>query len=205
MSLKDRILESPLGYELWSGPLNRPKVAAIRRLMERAGKSHGSFLDVGCGPGSNSQYFGSDGGYLGIDINPAYIQQAQRKFPALKFAVGDAASLDLGERKFDVVLLNSLVHHLDDEQARALMSGLHHLVSPGSIVVVQEPLIPLPQEWFMRMLMQSDRGKHFRHLGQWQKLFMDSGYALAQEEFYRIPLFGLDGWKMYSVMLRVAR
>ena len=55
-----------------------------------------SVLDVGCGFGDFFGYLSRDRGmsvrYTGIDINPALIDIARRKYPAAAFAVGDAQS-----------------------------------------------------------------------------------------------------------------
>jgi SAM-dependent methyltransferase len=199
--LKDSILESPLGYRLWSAPLIAPKIAAINSLLQKAGKTQGRFLDVGCGPGSNSPFFGAYFNYLGVDINPAYIQQAQHKHPSMKFAVADATALALEGLAFDVVLMNSLIHHLDDSGARTLLESLRPQLNPGGVVIAQEPLIPQQGEWFKHRLMRADRGKYFRQLTAWHQLYTSSGYTIAAEEYYTIRLLGVPGWNMCSTML----
>jgi SAM-dependent methyltransferase len=205
MSVKNRILESPLGYALWSSSFIGAKVRAIRSVLRGVNRPGGTFLDIGCGPGSNSPFFGHDYDYLGVDINPAYIATARRKFPSMKFAVGDATRLELTGRKNDIVLINSLIHHLDDEGALSLLTALHGQLNADGVVVVQEPLIPDAGEWFMRLTRRMDRGAHFRTLEHWRQLYRQSGYSLALEEFYQIKLFGIAGWKMHSVLLRPAR
>jgi SAM-dependent methyltransferase len=205
MSLKDSILESSLGYGLWSASFIRPKIEAIRALLRNVGKPTGSFLDIGCGPGSNSPHFGHDYDYLGVDINPAYIDTAQRKHPTMKFAVGDATQLNVTGSPFDIVLINSLIHHLDDAGARSLLIAVQPLLKPDGVITVQEPIVPEPGEWLVAALMRLDRGKHFRSLDHWRQLYQDSGYTIAQEAFYPINLLGRQGWKMHSVLLKPTR
>jgi SAM-dependent methyltransferase len=203
MSLKDRILESSWGYSLWSAAFIQPKVDAVRGMLKSAGKRGGAFLDVGCGPGSNSVFFGGDFDYLGVDINPDYIAKATTKFPDMAFAVRDATELSLEGRSFDVVLINSLVHHLDDAQTGVLMTQLREVLRPGGVIILQEPLIPSSRQWFMRVLMRMDRGKYFRDLEHWQGLYQEAGYSIEREEHYFISMLGVRGWSMYSAMLRL--
>src|SRR4051794_35758133 len=82
LMLKEKILESSLGYALWSAPVNRPKIDAIRQMLQKCGK--GKVLDVGCGPGTNAEIF-ADWDYVGIDLNASYIENARSKFPAMRF------------------------------------------------------------------------------------------------------------------------
>ena len=173
MSLKNKILESPLGY--------------------------------GCGPGPNSPFFGPVHDSLGVDINPAYIETAKRKYPTMKFAVGDATRLDVSGRFFDIVLINSLLHHLDDDGTLTLLTAIKQLLRPDGVIAVQEPLIPHSNEWFIRLMMKMDRGKHFRTLDRWRHLYSESGYEAASEEFYQIKILGITGWRMHSVLLRPIR
>src|SRR6478672_7111989 len=105
--LKEKILESSLGYALWSAPVNRPKVDAIRQMLQKCGR--GKVLDVGCGPGTNAEIF-ADWDYVGIDLNASYIENARSKFPGMRFVHGDATALDLKDERFPVILINSLMH-----------------------------------------------------------------------------------------------
>jgi trans-aconitate methyltransferase len=201
MPLKDRILESPLGYALWSAPLNQPKVEAIRLQLKAAGKTGGRFLDIGCGPGSNSKIFGTDFDYLGIDINPAYIAEARCRYPSMKFEATDARSLNLGNQTFDVILMNSFLHHLGDNECVALMKGLLPVFSSSSIVIVQEPLVPEAPFMFAKLMMKLDRGGHFRALEHWRRIIEGSGFNVIRDDFYSIRLAGFIGWQMYSATL----
>src|SRR6476661_2658092 len=156
--LKEKILESSLGYKLWSAPVNRPKVEAIGRMLSKCGK--GKVLDVGCGPGTNAEIFeGWD--YVGVDLNAQYIADAQRKYPNKRFVHGDATALGLAGEKFPVILINSLMHHLNDSECSQLLTGIKPIMAADGSVIVQEPLTPASDQRLMRFLMNQDRGDHF--------------------------------------------
>lgn len=77
-SLRDKVLERRLVYGLWQAPFAEAKLAPA--LAHNDLSQVRRVLDVGCGPGTNSQHFlGTD--YLGIDINEEYIRHAQSRYP----------------------------------------------------------------------------------------------------------------------------
>lgn len=198
--LKEKILESSLGYALWSAPVNRPKVIAIKHMLQKCGK--GKVLDVGCGPGTNAEIF-TDWDYVGIDLNPSYIENAKLKFPGKRFLHGDATTLDLGGEQFPVILINSLMHHLNDSECAQLLEGIKPILAENGAIIVQEPLTPSKDQILMRFLMNQDRGDYFRPLADWKAIFERSGLAIATEDFYEMKLaYLVTGWKMYSVLLK---
>lgn len=201
-NLKNLILESPVGYAIWSEPFNRPKIDAIGRMLRRSGKDKASILDIGCGPATNADCF-TGWKYLGVDLNPEYIKVAASKFPHLNFAVADAAKLDLDGEKFDVVLINSLMHHLNDAECDDLLRGIKPALNENSVIIVQEPITPGKRKRIMRFLMKQDRGDYFRPLEEWKKVFQANGYQIMAEEFYPLKLARLIvGWQMYSALLK---
>lgn len=204
-NLKDRILQSPLGYAIWSEPFNRPKIHAIERMLKRCGRENGRILDVGCGPATNAAFF-SKWDYLGVDLNPEYIKVAKTNFPGMRFEVADAAALELNGEKFDVVLINSLMHHLNDAECGELLSGIRHTLGSDSAIIAQEPITPDENKRLMRFLMKNDRGDHFRTHDEWTNIFHDNNYEIASEEFYPMKIARLVvGWQMYSVLAKNIR
>src|SRR5262245_6399808 len=114
-----KLLERPRVYLAWQRPFVASKLGPVWRHNDRA--SIRRVLDVGCGPGTNSAEFaGLD--YLGVDINPAYIAHARRTSGGT-FAVADVQSESIpGRGTYDFVLVNSLLHHLDDESVSSLLA-----------------------------------------------------------------------------------
>ena len=83
----------------------------------------GKVLDVGCGPGSIYPYL-PEVDYTGIDLNPKHVEHARALYgDRARFLVGDASSDLQGEAgTFDLVVASALLHHLDDDQARGMLS-----------------------------------------------------------------------------------
>ncbi|MFN2412010.1 MAG: trans-aconitate 2-methyltransferase [Pyrinomonadaceae bacterium] len=200
-TLKERILESSFGYSLWSASVNGQKIAAVRRMLARSGKSGGRVLDVGCGPATNVELL-KDWDYVGIDLNPNYIESARAKFPQKRFEVGDATRLAITGEQFDLVFINSIMHHIDDAGCRSLVASTLPLLAAGGVVIVQEPLVPDDGQNLQKFLMKHDRGDYFRTHERWRDLFAEGGLRIAAEDVYPIKIAGvLIGWRMYSALL----
>jgi SAM-dependent methyltransferase len=200
MNLKESLLENPLVYGLWSKPLDAQKYVALRQILPNVEGLR--VLDVGCGPATNTSWFDANG-YFGIDYNPAYIELASKRFPERSFAVQDAAALDLGGRQFDLVLVNSLLHHLTDDQGRSMLKSFTPALAPNGFVILNEPLIPPRGSWFKELMMKGDRGAFFRSYPQYLDLFAPA-YAVAAEHPYDMRLLGLAGWSMMVFKLALS-
>lgn len=76
-----------------------------------------SVLELACGSANDYRAFADFGlapflDYLGIDLNPKNVANARRRFPAVRFAVGNAMSTGQADRSFDVVIASDLFEHL---------------------------------------------------------------------------------------------
>jgi ubiquinone/menaquinone biosynthesis C-methylase UbiE len=98
-------------------------------------------LDVGCGIGAVAHAIASakKGRVIGVDLNEASIAFAKKHFqlPNLEFRVMDATR-DSMERKVDVVVLSSLLEHIDDRIG--LLKDLISTVQPR-VVLVRVPML----------------------------------------------------------------
>ena len=80
----EKILEVPFVYSTFSKNLTAQKITHMAQMLPATEGL--AVLDVGCGPGVNTQLFLSSA-YSGVDINPKYITAAQKKIPDCKFMV----------------------------------------------------------------------------------------------------------------------
>lgn len=65
----------------------------------------GKVLDVGCGYGRLSEWFGD---YTGIDFSPEFISEAKRIYPGKNFIVGDIKQMPYGDKEFDWAICVSI-------------------------------------------------------------------------------------------------
>lgn len=91
-----------------------------------------SVLELGCGTGDLLASLEPRYG-VGIDLSPRMVERAREKFPHLTWLIGDAESLDLGQR-FDYIILSDLLGHLED--IWATFRGLHCVSGPETRIVI---------------------------------------------------------------------
>jgi ubiquinone/menaquinone biosynthesis C-methylase UbiE len=77
-----------------------------------------SVLEIGCGNGYYGEVLATmlSGGvnYTGLDYSKSMVESASKRYPDLRFQVGDAAALDFPSQSFDIVFNGvSLMHILE--------------------------------------------------------------------------------------------
>lgn len=186
-----RAIEQPLVYRLSQAPLAERKFAPILRHNDLSRVAH--VLDVGCGPGTNAHHFPATG-YLGLDINPAYVEYA-RKRHGRNFVVADLADhIPTDGSRPDFVLVNSFLHHVDDEDVRKILSRLSELMAADGRLHVLELVLPRRPS-LARLLARLDRGAYARPLERWHQLFSERFEPLIFER-YRLGVAGMAFWNM---------
>jgi len=98
-----------------------------------------SVLEVGSGTGDLLAATQPRRG-VGVDISGGMIRLAQKKHPNLEFRLGSAENLDLGEEKFDYILLSDLTSFLFD--IRLAFKRLRKACHPQTRIVLH---------WYSRM------------------------------------------------------
>lgn len=186
------ILDVPVVYSLWQAPFVRQKVAPF--LEHNNPAEMGRVLEIGCGPGTNAPMF-RQADYVGIDLNPAYVESARRRY-GRTFICGDASKFELpaGE-PFDVVFINSLLHHLDDEAVSATMDRASQALRPGGKIHILDLLLP-EEKSLARYLAQADRGGFARALAAWEDLLTARFEAEIMNPF-SVRALGTACWKMF--------
>lgn len=184
-------MENTLVYRIWQAPFAEKKLAPV---LARAdlGKIR-RVLDVGCGPGTNARHF-IHHDYLGVDLNPAYIRNAEKRFGP-HFRVADVTTMHLEPGQgWDMILVNSLLHHLPDEAVDRLLGHLATLLAPGGAVHILDLVLP-DKASPSRLLARLDRGDWPRPLERWRELFARH-FNLAIFEPYGLGALGITLWSM---------
>lgn len=189
--LVDRAFEHPLVYRALQAPFHERKLAPFVRFLDQHPAMR--ILDIGCGPGTNAAHF-LDHKYTGVDINPDYIANARRRFPG-RFLVGDVTDpVMLPTEQFDCVLLNSLMHHLDDAAVDGLLGRLGRFLAPGGSIHILD--LVLPEHWCAaRILARLDRGRFARPIAGWRALFERAIHVETLEQ-YPLGFLGIPLWQM---------
>jgi len=133
VKLHARVMENTLAYRVWQAPFAEQKLAPLYAHNDLGRVRR--VLDVGCGPGTNTQHF-AHADYLGIDFNPAYIESARRRH-GREFVVADVTKYEVPrEERFDLILANSLFHHIDTANTARILAHLAALLSDDGHVHV---------------------------------------------------------------------
>jgi ubiquinone/menaquinone biosynthesis C-methylase UbiE len=137
--------------------VNRPAKAtrtasALGRALGRAfarisGEGIDDVLEIGCGTGAAAAHLHEqyDFDALGVDVDPKQIELArvrQRESDRLRFAVGDATSLALGDHSFDMVVAQNTFHHIS--RWDLALKEVSRVLRPGGLLVWQDFAV---REW----------------------------------------------------------
>lgn len=98
-------------------------------------------LDVGCGPGSLTNDFGSkcpQGSVIGVDIseNVVQIATASAHRANVSFEIMDAYNLPFANNSFDVVHAHQVLQHVNDPVA--LITEMSRVVRPTGVIAVRD-------------------------------------------------------------------
>ena len=121
LNIREKILKNTFVYRL-SQNIVAPPTLGAQTVKDFLSTNHNSkILDLGCGYGEISQYFPNSCNYLGVDLNPSYINYARQKHKRdnTEFIVGDISDFDLANRgPFDLVYFKGVLHHLRSDQIK---------------------------------------------------------------------------------------
>ena len=173
-----RILTRPWGYLLFKwliGSGHSGRWVSENFWKPRPGEK---VVDIGCGPGTAIRLLPDDIDYVGFDISPDYIEHARALHagsPRRTFLVGTAEdfveSLPEAMRDADLVIINGVLHHLDDEQAINALRLAHACLSPTGRLVCLENCYLMSQARLARWIVSRDRGRNLRYEAEWKTLF----------------------------------
>jgi SAM-dependent methyltransferase len=119
-----------------------------------------SILDVGCGTGSHARSL-TDAGFSvdGVDIEPQFVDIAQRRCPEGVFTVGDMTALDLPSRYDVVTCLFSAIGYVRTEKAlKAAVRSMGNHLRSGGVLIVDPWFEPgqLTDGWISTLVGKSD-------------------------------------------------
>jgi SAM-dependent methyltransferase len=163
----ERVMEQPWVYRLWQAPFADSKFEPVQRHLNV--KRPRRVLDVGCGPGTNAPRF-SDSEYVGIDINEHYLEMGRARHPG-KFVQADLSTADLSYLgTFDLVLVNSFLHHLSDDGVEHILSRIPRLMDADGRVHILELVMPERRN-LATLMARLDRGRFARTVDSWKTIF----------------------------------
>lgn len=163
MGIKD-LLRYPIVYQSFqvSGGFFGARVRAIAECLSI--QSGNRVVDVGCGPGFMVDYLPSGIDYIGFDLDERYITYANKNFGhratfhCKPFDAAAAAAI----KPADFVLMNGVIHHIDDATAIGVLSAIREALSATGILFTLDSCFHDGQSPIARFLLSNDRGRFVR-------------------------------------------
>ena len=148
-------------------------------------------VDLGCGTGASLRQLPEGISYVGLDLNPHYIQAARAQFgERATFICSDLVTADLSEfPPFDLAISVGVLHHLNDAQAPAVLQLARQVVRPGGRLVSMDPCYVQGQHRIAKFLLDHDRGNHIRDAEHYRRLLAPHGTLETRvfSDMLRIP------------------
>jgi len=178
-----KILNSPTVYHAFqrAGGFFSARTKAIHQYLDLQKEQR--IVDIGCGPGHIVAELPEGVVYYGFDVDEGYIRFANEHFGTLgRFycrLFDEAAAADFGPA--DVVMMNGVLHHLDDATLSATIETVSKALRPEGIFFALDGVYAPDQSAVAKWLLNNDRGKFVRTESGYRKLLTKS---FAACEFY---------------------
>jgi len=143
-----------------------------------------NILDIGCSTGNVARAIidMSNNNYYGIDISEKYIERAKKNSPKGKFMQMDAGRLEFKNELFDIVMINSVLHHIDDNIAKNCLKEAYRVLKNDGKVLITEPFID-HNSFVSTILCKLDRGKYIRNPEKYKIFFKD--FKIERLRFFK--------------------
>ena len=188
--MKELLLSNPIIWQSYRFFIDkffgmyRKRMETIRRFGVTDSMS---IIDIACGTGQYSALTNSS--YLGVDLNPKYIEYAQNNYGnhSKRFLCADANNIPVPQISYDVALLIDATHHLSDDANNQLFATFNR-ISPR-FVVICDPIKQNPRNFIGRFLNYLDRGNYIRTKHELTRLIEGK---LAIEKVVDLKIMGIE-------------
>ena len=125
-------------YKSWIYEMCKKYYPDIMAELER--EPFMDLLDAGCGPAPMISLLSEkypERHYMGLDLTPAMIEQAQKKnIPNATFVVGDCENFPFEDNSFDSIICSNSFHHYPNPQA--FFDSVQRCLRPGGRLILRD-------------------------------------------------------------------
>ena len=168
----------------------------VEHTLRLIGPTAGCALDIGCGPGQILTKLSArlpGWKFIGVDRSLTMIHRATSLPHSVFFLAGDACSLPFRGSSFDLVLCNSVLHHIGDPAC--LFAEIRRIAKPGAAILLRDLRrpsrfgFPLHVRWY---------GRHYD--GLMYRLYRDSVRAAytSEELSAMLSAAGISGARLFT-------
>ncbi|GAA1813922.1 class I SAM-dependent methyltransferase [Nesterenkonia flava] len=119
------------------GSLDAMAYKDVETITDWADGLEGLVLDAGCGPGHWTKLLQSRGvSVRGIDMVPAFIRHASRRYPDVSFQLGTLESLPAAAESLGGILAWYSIIHTEPQEVPGLLEGFFRSLRPGGSVLL---------------------------------------------------------------------
>ncbi len=121
-------------------------------------------FDIGCGPGHIVNELPAHVEYVGFDTDTRYVEYANRAFGQRGRFVAQHFDTSAAEHfgQPDVVLMNGVLHHMDDEVAALTLRAAASILPETGRLFALDGCYEPRQHPMSRYLIENDRGEYVR-------------------------------------------
>jgi len=163
MDLRSLILKHPSAYLFFQWLVGGSR--ARRQMIQRHVRPTPGMrlLDIGCGPGHVLQWL-PDVEYTGTDMDTEAIAYAQRTYGhRARFVLTDPLRpVPEAIGPFDVIMMNGVMHHLDDVTLDGTLAALARLLAPSGRLLTLDGCYFPDTRGVRGWLLAHDRGQYVR-------------------------------------------
>lgn len=170
------ILAVPQIYQAFqqSGGFFGARLKTIQRYLPI--QEEARIVDVGCGPGYLRSFLPESCRYFGFDTDERYIARAQatqQPHDQYRCRIFDEA-MAAEVAPVDIIMMNGLLHHLTDDEARRLLAASVSALSDGGRIFTLDGCYVPGQSLLRKKLLDWDRGRYVRTEDHYRSLFPET-------------------------------
>ena len=132
------------------------------------------------------------GQVVGIDAYPRAIELARKKYPHIKFVIGDAHRLPFKNNCFDLVVCYETIEHVVNPDL--VLKEIHRVLAKKGLAVVEmdsgNPLFRLVWFFWEKTKGKVWQGAHLHpfHHSELERLILKSGFKIVKKQFSHLGM-----------------